>query len=123
MNNTAKLGVLLPAVLNPATAALVGVAAIAVGIYRLLPDDEEPTVDTERGGGPERVALTAEQPLPAVELDDSAEVSVSDEAEPAPIPEADHKVIIRSAMSELGKRSAAARAKKKAERQKHAQQL
>ena len=41
MNNHAKLGLLLPAVLNSATAAVVGIGLIAVGLYRLLPDDEE----------------------------------------------------------------------------------
>ena len=39
---------LLPAVLNPATAAVLGIGLIAVGLYRLLPgDDEEPTVEAE----------------------------------------------------------------------------
>ena len=58
MNNTTKLGLLLPAVLNPATAAIVGIAAIAVGLYRMLPDDgEEATVDaTHRPGRPQGLA-------------------------------------------------------------------
>ena len=115
MNNTAKLGLVLPSVLNPATAAVVGVG---LGLLWLLRDDgDEATVDTVPVKRPQPTLRAAVEPLPAVELDVEAGLSVANEAVPAPIPEADKKEMIRNAMSELGKRSAASRAKKKAERQ------
>jgi hypothetical protein len=129
MNNTTKLGLLLPAVLNPATAAIVGIAAIAVGLYRMLPDDgEEATVDAVAANGPEGAVPTVEPPLEAVEVGEVAQVSelLSEAQSTAPValktdetPTSDlgQSEVIRKAMSELGKRSAAARAKKKAERE------
>ena len=122
MNNTAKLGLLLPAVLNPATAAVIGIAAIAVGLYRMLPDDdEEVIVDAVATNVSDIATSTVEATLPAVELSEAPPV---EEPFRNPIPtapagtsEADQSETIRKAMSELGKRSAAARAKKKAERQ------
>lgn len=114
MNNSAKFGLLLPVVLNPAT-AVIGIAALAIGVYRLLPDDdeEETVVTPEEESGTEHVALAIKRPLPTVELDDGVDVPIVDQAAFAPLPEVDQEEIIRSAMSELGKRSAAARAKKK----------
>jgi len=118
MNNTAKLGLLLPAVLNPATAAVIGIAASAVGLYRMLPDEvDEATVEPAQIKRlPPPVPIAAE-PLSTVELDEDASEVVANEVAPAPTTSEDQKEMIRSAMSELGKRSAAARAKKKAERQ------
>jgi hypothetical protein len=129
--NHAKLGFILPAVLNPATAAVVGIGLIALGLYRLLDDDEEEaTVDAAPINGPEQAVLTVETRLPAVELSGiqpvyepsndaqqpAGTVPETLETPPAAISEADQSEMIRKAMSELGKRSAAARAKKKAER-------
>ncbi len=127
MNNTTKLGLLLPAVLNPATAAIVGIAAIAVGLYRMLPDDgEEATVDAVAANGPEGAVPTVETPLEAVEEGEVAQVSellseapstapVALKTDETPTSDLEQSEVIRKAMSELGKRSAAARAKKKAE--------
>ena len=117
--NNAKLGVLLPAILNPAVAAALGIGIIAVGLYRLLPDDaEEATVDAVPRNDPEMAIPVAKQPVPTVEVDEVQRVDgtsngslQTDDA----VREADQSEIIRKAMSELGKRSAAARAKKKAE--------
>lgn len=114
MNNTAKLGLLLPAVLNPVTA----VVGVGLGLVWLFRDDvDEATVEAvqiKRLPPPVRTAL---KPLPTVEPLAEEVVSVANEAVPALISETEQKEIIRRAMSELGKRSAAARAKKKAERQ------
>ena len=127
MNDMTKLGLLLPTVLNPATAAVIGIAAIAVGLYRMLPgDDEEPTVDAVSIKGPETVVSTVEARLPSVELIEVKPLSqpYNDAEQTAPIAletaqaqttDLDQSEMIRKAMSELGKRSAAARAKKKAE--------
>lgn len=127
MNNTAKLGLLTPALLNPATAALVGIAAIAVGIYRILPDDdEEATVEGAAINRSKEAIPTVEAALPAVEGGKGAPVSeLSNEAQhTAPMalerattqtPDPDQSEMIRKTMSELGKRSAAARARKKAQ--------
>jgi hypothetical protein len=121
MNNSAKLGLLMPAVLNPATAAVIGIAAIAVGIYRMLPDDEkEATVGVVSSHASKQLTPTVEARLPAVELDDvqrKCELSGdAHETAPAkPLSDDDQSAMIRKTMSELGKRSAVARAKKKAD--------
>lgn len=120
MNNTAKLGILLPTVLNPATAAF----GIGLGLLWLLRDDEdEATVEPVKIKRLPPPAQTAAKPLPTVEALVEQVVPVTDQAVPAPIPDTDQKEMIRSAMSELGKRSAAARAKKKAERQQKKEEL
>ena len=126
--NTAKLGLLLPVVLNPATAAVVG---IGLGLLWLLRDDEqEATVEPEPNKRTKPTVLTVAEPLPAVEQSEVQAVGEPSndametvettpetlETPPAAISKPDQSEMIRKAMSELGKRSAAARAKKKAER-------
>ena len=123
----AKLGLILPAVLNPATAAVLGIGLIAVGLYRMLPDDDEDaSVNTVPSNDPQPAALTVSAQLPAVDKGDfvplrhpsnDAKTTADTDLETAPAstPEADQRETIRKAMSELGKRSAAARAKKKAQ--------
>jgi hypothetical protein len=110
--HNAKLGLILPAILNPATAAVVG---IGLGLLWLLRDDEqEATVDDMPIKLPSSAVTAVEQPVLAVDQRPS---------EPAPEaydPEVDQKEAIRATMSELGKRSAMARAKKKAERENQA---
>ena len=112
--HNAKLGLMLPAIFNPATAAVVG---IGIGLLWLLRDDEqEATVGHLQIKRIKPAVRTAAHPLPAVQnLPYEAELVVADAA-PAAISEPDQKEMIRNAMSELGKRSAAARAKKKAGR-------
>ncbi|PUB10247.1 hypothetical protein [Yoonia sediminilitoris] len=39
--NQAKLSLLLPALINPATAAAIGLGIVAVGFFNLLGDDDE----------------------------------------------------------------------------------
>lgn len=114
--NTAKFGLLLPAVLNPATAAAVG---IGLGLLWLLRDDDanEATVDAVPIKETKLAVRTVVAPLPAVEMQTDEVGPEVVETAPAPISEVDQNEMIRSAMSELGKRSAAARAKKKAEQQ------
>jgi hypothetical protein len=114
--NTTKLGFLLPVLLNPATAAVVG---IGLGLLWLLRDDEEEaTVDAAPINRAKPTARTDAQRVPAVEVLPDKIVPEAREAVPAGTLEAAQKEIIRTAMSELGKRSAAARAIKKAEREK-----
>jgi hypothetical protein len=118
--NNAKLGLLLPAFLNPAVAAALGIGIIAVGLYRLLPDDdEEETVDDVPSDDPKAALPAVRQPVPTVEVNEVQQVAVPSneplQTVPAATDEADESEIIRKAMSELGKRSAAARARKKAE--------
>ena len=118
--NNAKLALLVPAVLNPATAAAVGVGLLGVGLLWLLRDDkEDATVDAVPLNGPETTLLTVVETLPAVETLPDVEGPETDGVVPATISEADQKEMIRNAMSALGKRSAAARAKKKAEREEN----
>jgi hypothetical protein len=113
--HNAKLGLMLPAILNPATAAVVG---IGLGLLWLLRDDErEAAVDDVPTKRPKMIAQAVVEPSPAVEQNSDVREFIENEAAHARIPDLDQKEIIRSAMSELGKRSAAARAKKKAERQ------
>lgn len=105
MNEAAKLGLALPALLNPATAAVVG---LGLGLLWLLRDDEdEATVEPVTIKRRSQPVPAAVKPLPTVELDADESQGVANQAAPAPISEAEQKEIIRNAMSELGKRSAA----------------
>ena len=120
MNDTAKLGLALPALLNPATVAVVG---LGFGLLWLLrDDDDEATVEPVMIKLLPQPVPAAVKPVATVELDTDESQGVANQAAPAPISEAEQKEIIRNAMSELGKRSAAARAKKKAEQQEQASQ-
>lgn len=121
---TTGLGLLLPAALNPAVAAAIGIGIVGFGIYRLLGDDDE-----------KLEAVVLPEPLPSVAstvagvISDTSklertvclEQSKQDGAQRADLDQQDvggddvKKKMIREAMSELGKRSAAARARKKAE--------
>ena len=120
--NNVKLGLLLPPILNPAVAAALGIGIVAVGLYRLLPDgDEEETVEDVPSDG-QRIAIPlARKPVPTIEVNELQRVEVpsNEPLQTAPVAtdEADQSEMIRKAMSELGKRSAAARAKKKHERE------
>ena len=118
----ASIGAALPLLLNPATLGLVALGAVGFGLYHLLREDQE------EGGleGPSDSPVMA--PLdPVSTLAPTVEEAMA-EADPLPC-EADDAVedhdvesegdaarqaVIREAMSELGKRSAAARARKKA---------
>ena len=67
--HTAKLALLLPAVLNPATVAVVGIGLITVGLLRWLGDDEEEvTVVAVPLNAHKSTVGTVVEPLPAVEL-------------------------------------------------------
>ena len=117
--HNAKLGLMLPAILNPATAAVVG---IGLGLLWLLRDDEqEATVDDVPIKLPSSSVTAVMQPVRAVDPRPHEPRLEASDAETVPISEADQKEAIRSAMSELGKRSAMARAKKKAERENEAE--
>jgi hypothetical protein len=112
--DNAKLGLMLPAILNPATAAVVG---IGLGLLWLLRDDEQDaTVDDVPIKLPSSAVTTVVQPVLTVDQRPSEPALEAYDAEIVPIPEVDQKEAIRATMSELGKRSAMARAKKKAER-------
>jgi hypothetical protein len=112
--HNAKLGLMLPAIINPATAAVVG---IGLGLLWLLRDDEQDaTDDAVPIKLPSSAVTPVVQPVRAVDPRPCEPTLEAYDAEIVPIPEANQKAAIRSAMSELGKRSAMARAKKKAER-------
>jgi len=116
--NNAKLGLLLPAILNPAVAAAFGIGIVAVGLYRLLPDDDEgATVEDVPSDGRKLALPVTKQPVPTVEVNEVQRVHVpsNEPLQTAPVAtdEPDQGEMIRKAMSELGKRSAAARAEKK----------
>jgi len=118
--NNAKLGLLLPAILNPAVAAALGIGVLAVGLYRLLPDsDEDATVEGVPSDCPKVAIPAVRHPVPTVEVNEVQQVDVPSneplQTVPVATDEADQAEMIRKAMSELGKRSAAARARKKAE--------
>jgi len=126
--NNAKLGLLLPAILNPAVAAALGIGIVAVGLYRLLPDDDEDaTVEDVPSHGSKAALPAVRQPVPTVGINEAQQVAVPSneplQTVPVATDEADQSEMIRKAMSELGKRSAAARARKKAERQDKANVL
>jgi hypothetical protein len=121
---TTGLAFMLPAALNPAVAAAIGIGLVGIGIYRLLGDDDENREPEELPKPSPSVASTVadlisdnSQPTPTVSL----ERNQQDGPQLADLHQQDvdrddvKKKIIREAMSELGKRSAAARARKKAE--------
>jgi hypothetical protein len=103
--------------LNPTTAAVLAVGAIGYGLFKLLRDDDESEGLVEANGSePQNEPLpkvdSTVEPRRAITDDNKEEVSkTSNELEP----EVERRELIRQAMSELGKRSAAARAKKKAD--------
>jgi hypothetical protein len=121
---TTGLALMLPAALNPAVAAAIGIGLVGIGIYRLLGDDDENREPEELPKPSPSVASTGaylisdnSQSTPTVSL----ERNQQDGPQLADIHQQDvdrddvKKKIIREAMSELGKRSAAARARKKTE--------
>jgi hypothetical protein len=117
--HNAKLGLMLPAILNPATAAVVG---IGLGLLWLLRDDEqEATVDDVPIKLPSSAVTTVVQPVRAVDPRPPEPTLEAHDNEIVPIPEVDQKEEIRRTMSELGKRSAMARAKKKNKRENKAE--
>lgn len=117
----------LPFLMNPATVGLVAIGAVGWGLYKLLGDDEEATGDEwlildkqqkprELLEAVERVAVHEElcvdessEPLVELSSGDSGATPTDDNVD-----EARQAEIVRQAMSELGKRSAAARARRKA---------
>lgn len=136
------LSSLLPFMTNPATIALVGAGAVALTVYSMFSDDEEAQDNGTKTvpNGAKRLPAplprrnptaptTVRKPLEAVEatVSKTAEPTVREplpvtvgEASPhepeqgiRPNSEDENKEMIRQAMSELGKRSAAARARKK----------
>ena len=90
--HNAKLGLMLPAILNPATAAVVG---IGLGLLWLLRDDEqETTVDAAPIKRAKPTARTDAQRVPAVETLPDKIVPEVREAVPAGTLEAAQKEMI-----------------------------
>tara|TARA_R110000824_G_scaffold199432_3_gene383375 strand:+ start:204 stop:638 length:435 start_codon:yes stop_codon:yes gene_type:complete len=133
------LGGLLPFITNPATLAIIGIGAVGLTVYDILTDKKE---DKGNGSEPrnngseplieplsDNLAEVAGTVLPTLETDCSIAISAVHSTDKEPLPavdtdrqegeletpntEAEKKELIRRAMSELGKRSAAVRAKKK----------
>jgi hypothetical protein len=109
---TAKLGLLMPALLNPVTLAAVGVG---VGLMWLLRDEDEETIEEAPTKRLPRPSQAVAQPLLTVEVLQRDAEPMESEAAHLETAEVNQKEIIRSAMSGLGKRSATARAQKKAQ--------
>lgn len=125
-SNRSGLGLFLPALFNPTVAAALGLGVLGVGLYRLLADEEDEAKGDEltvsRGKsdrrseeGRELLAASVPETNAACEEEERAgceDATVASHAED----ELDQsKELIRQAMSELGKRSAAARARKRVE--------
>ncbi len=123
-----SIGAAVPFLFNPATLGLVALGAIGWGICNLLREDEEggcdePSGTVQKSPTKPQVAKveatrTSQDGSQATAQLETA-FKASDEAEaPSTFDEsaddAERSQIIRQAMSELGKRSAAARAKRKA---------
>lgn len=124
----AGIGAALPLLLNPATLSFVALGAVGWGIYNLLRDDEEdgcdePSNTVQKTPAKTQVTKNEASRTPLVDAQTTAQLetvlSPNEEAEtPSKSGErdedAERSLMIRQAMSELGKRSAAARAKRKA---------
>lgn len=117
----------LPFLLNPATVGLVAIGAVGWGLCQLLGDDEEvsedvgPTSDVpQKSTEPfETDAGIAVQEAVCVDagteaFSDTCSDNEGETASKECNDEAKQREIVRQAMSELGKRSAAARARRKA---------
>lgn len=104
-----SIGAALPLLLNPATLCVVAIGALGWKIYNQLLEDEEddsPAVPTLQTNSQATAQLeTATKASEEVETCPNSDERADDE---------ERNQIIRQAMSELGKRSAAARAKRKA---------
>ena len=85
-------------------------------LWLLRDDEQDATVDDVPIKLPSSAVTTVVQPVLTVDQRPSEPALEAYDAEIVPIPEVDQKEAIRATMSELGKRSAMARAKKKAER-------
>lgn len=94
-NQNPGIGLLVPALLNPAIGAAIGIGFVGFGLYKLLTDEDLEERDDNAPQEP-----TDETVTPS---DGDVETDL----------ELRKEEMIRQAMSELGKRSATARAKKK----------
>lgn len=142
MNNNASLGGLLALISNPAVLAVVGIGVVALTVMEMFSDKENDQDDgsetVPHGSSPfieplksQDLAVPATVIEPFETLETMAEAPVHSSVEDLYLSEpvddfdtssqqrgtesevAAKKEMIRQAMSELGKRSAAARAKKK----------
>ncbi|WP_270729577.1 hypothetical protein [Shimia sp. Alg240-R146] len=122
----AGIGAALPFLFNPATLSVVAIGAVGWGIYNLLHDEDEEEGDETPAaiGDTKVIAKVAEttdtnapqqQPKSGTGWFDFpvSEAGAGSEADEA-AEEAERKEMLRRTMSDLGKRSAAARAKRKA---------
>ena len=124
----AGIGAAIPLLFNPAALGVVAIGAVGWGLFNLLRDEEE--------DGCEEPSTTVQKPSTKPEVFEAGATRTSEddsqstaqlesalqphyETETHPISdecatEVERRLMIRQAMSELGKRSAAARAKRKA---------
>ncbi|MBD3676964.1 MAG: hypothetical protein HUJ27_01010 [Rhodobacteraceae bacterium] len=116
-NQNSGIGLLVTALLNPAVGAAVGIGLLGFGVYKLLSDDEELQNGDEFGssdisllgtGGP-TTTESLEKPNTS-----ARDAEVSGTQKNGLLSEAQKKDMIRRVMSELGKRSAAERARRRA---------
>ncbi len=119
----------LPFLLNPATVGVVAIGAVGWGLYKILCDEDE-VEETENAAvvisKPKEIMRTPAREATKVvpgelqvcsqsaapvhtSLELEGDLEIREEAHAA-----ERKEIVRQAMSELGKRSAAARARRKA---------
>lgn len=137
------LGSLLPFITNPATLAIIGIGAVGLTLYEILTEKKggqgngsepqnngselliEPIADGSAAAAatvPKPMKITiptvATTPLSTVEVPLETDIAndggYSTEQDDTVGPDFSKKELIRQAMSELGKRSAAARANKRA---------
>lgn len=121
---TTGLAFMLPAALNPAVAAAIGIGLVGFGIYRLLGDDDE-NCESEKLPEPKPSVASTVADLISDNSQSTHTVCLKRNQQDGPQLIDFHqqdvdwddvkKKMIREAMSELGKRSAAARARKKAD--------
>jgi len=122
----AGLTTALPFLLNSATLGIAALGVAGWGLYNLLQDDENKEALALRQDNKPPIKR-APQPEEAPQVDMAAstdiapvgELSHDATSESFAEPEAERRELVRQAMSELGKRSAAARAKKKTEAVEH----
>jgi hypothetical protein len=124
----AGIGAAIPLLFNPGALGVVAIGAVGWGLFKLLRDDEEdgcnePSDTVQEPPAKTQVATIAAYRTTLVDSQKTTQLeTVLNPNEEAETPsksgecdeDAERSLMIRQAMSELGKRSAAARAKRKA---------
>ena len=127
-NGTTTVGLLGPHLLNPAVAAALGIGLIGIGLIRFLGGDDDELAEivgdrsvpskkrlVDRVSADQQTVPVIQEILPIDEeaVEATVEQPLEEGKATSPASEAEEREKLRQVMSELGKRSAAARARRR----------